>query len=127
MSTIKMPAYQYDDCTVERWVDGDTLVMTARQKFDMGFHVTVQGEYAGMFRLLHVNAWERHDIPRGPEATAFVNQMMPVGTAVCAATEKDPDKYGRYLAELWLPGHPETTISAEIIAAGHGVPYMMDN
>jgi endonuclease YncB( thermonuclease family) len=117
-----MPEYLYDDCTVIRWVDGDTLDMRAAVTFDPGFKIDVTIGYTGRFRLLGVDAWEKRETG-GSAATMFVNGVMPIGTKVCARTRKDPDNFGRYLADLWLPGHPEQTISAEIIYFGHGLPY----
>jgi endonuclease YncB( thermonuclease family) len=123
MSTIhKIPEYLYEDCTVQRWVDGDTLVMRAAVQFDPGFHIDLTVGYTGMFRLLFVDAWEKRE-PLGPAATAFVNMLMPVGSAVCARTYKDPDNFGRYLADLWTPEAPDFTVSAQLIEAGLGVPY----
>jgi len=117
MSTIhKIPDYTYDDCTVLRWVDGDTLEMTARAHFDMGFGNIITGAHTGRFRLWGMDAFERRD-PLGPAATEFVNSRMPVGAAVCAKTYKDPDNFGRYLALLWLPGQPDSCINAELVEA----------
>lgn len=123
MSTITViPQYEYDDCTVLRWVDGDTLDMQVRAHFDMGFKVILTGQYTGRFRLHGINAFEkRHEL--GPEATAFSDHMMPLGTAVCAKTFKDPDNFGRYLAILWLPGEPEVTVNAELLSIGLAVPF----
>lgn len=119
---VRMPEYLYEDCTVMRWVDGDTLVMRAAVEFDPGFKIDLTVGYTGMFRLLYVDAWERRD-ELGPAATAFVNMMMPVGSKVCARTHKDPDSFGRYLADLWVPEAPEFTISALLLDAGLGVPF----
>lgn len=119
---LTLPEYLYEDCTVLRWVDGDTLDMQARVAFDPGFKFKVTVQYEGRFRLLFVDAWERRD-PLGPAATAFVNMLMPAGSAVCARTYKDPDNFGRYLADLWVPEAPEFTVSAQLIDAGLGVPY----
>lgn len=119
---VRAPEYVYDDCTVLRWVDGDTLVMRAAVQFDPGFKIDLTVGYTGMFRLLHVDAWEKRE-PLGPAAAAFVNMLMPPGSAVCARTYKDPDNFGRYLADLWIPGTPEFTISARLIDAGLGLPY----
>lgn len=115
MSTIhKIPEYKYDDCTVHRWVDGDTLIMTARAHFDMGFGNVISGAHTGRFRLYGIDAFERRE-PLGPAATEFVNHLMPAGTAVCAETYQQPDSFGRYLANLWLPGRPEEVVNAELV------------
>lgn len=119
---VKVPAYQYDDCTVLHWVDGDTLDMQVRSTFDPGFKIKVTVEFEGRFRLLYADAFERyHD--GGPEATAFAHGLMPPGALVHCRTLKDPDNFGRYLADLWLPGQPERTISAELIRVGLATPY----
>jgi endonuclease YncB( thermonuclease family) len=121
MITIhKIPEYSYDDCTVLNWVDGDTLDMDVRAHFDMGFKVKITGQYTGRFRLYGIDAFERRE-PLGPAATAFALRKMPVGSAVCARTFRDPDNFGRYLATLWLPGFPEETINAELVSIGFAV------
>lgn len=116
MSVFRIPAYRYEDCTVVRWVDGDTLVMKARAHFDMGFKMVITGQFEGHFRLSGIDAWERRD-PLGPAATAYVNRTMPAGTTVCAETFKDPDSFGRYLAKVWLPGYEDLSINAQLVTA----------
>lgn len=132
---ITMPEYLYEDCTVVRWVDGDTLDMQARAHFqadpvviDPGFkfritmHQSITAQYEGRFRLLHVDAYERRHL-LGPTATEFVRDFMPEGEQVMARTYKDPDNFGRYLADLWLPDEPQITVSMALIDAQLGVPY----
>lgn len=122
MIVHRIADYLYDDCTVLRWVDGDTLDMQARAHFDMGFKVIITGQYEGRFRLLYVDAYEKRE-SLGPAATALVNKRMPPGATVCARTVPDPDNFGRYLAELWLPEYPGFTIGAELLSANLAVPY----
>lgn len=119
---VKVPAYQYDDCTVLHWVDGDTLDMQVRSTFDPGFKIKVTVEFEGRFRLLYADAFEKRE-PGGSFATAFAAEMMPPGSLVHCRTMKDPDNFGRYLADLWLPSNPENTISAELIRVGLATPY----
>ena len=129
----RIPDYTYEDCTVLRWVDGDTLDMSARAHFstsftaDPGFKIlatvtqAVTIEFTGRFRLHGIDAYEKRD-PLGPNATAFSQGYMPVGTAVCAKTYKDPDNFGRYLAILWLPESPDVTLNAELLEVQLAVP-----
>jgi endonuclease YncB( thermonuclease family) len=130
----RVPDYTYPDCTVLNWVDGDTLDMQARAHFDGTFtvdpgfkfqvtaHTTITTEFTGRFRLHGVDAYEKRDLPLGPEATAFAQGYMPVGSAVSAKTYKDPDNFGRYLAILWLPESPDITLNGELLEVHLAVP-----
>jgi endonuclease YncB( thermonuclease family) len=111
---------------IVRWVDGDTVELMV----DKGFN-----DFWGIpqspveFRLLNVNAYEKYK-PGGMEATAFVNQLAPVGDFVIIRTFKidDKDNFGRYLAELYIEEIKFTfeagpSISESLIASGNAVPY----
>ena len=76
-------------CTVERIVDGDTLVCV---------------EGSERIRLLLVDAPEMSQGEFGRMATDALSEMLPVGTA--APVERDVrerDQYGRVLAYLYTP------------------------
>lgn len=68
--------------TIERWVDGDTVVTSA-----------------GRVRLLGIDTPERGQCGFGP-ATSLANRLAPAGAVVsllAAPDDDDTDKYGRLL------------------------------
>ena len=79
---------------VIRWIDGDTVDL----RVDLGFRTFVETR----FRLYGIDTPERgqanHD-----KATALCNVLAPVGSEVFIRTHKDPDKYGRWLADVRGP------------------------
>lgn len=105
------PAYTYA-ATLDRWVDGDTAWLTV----DLGFRTTTSTD----FRLWGINTPE-HNQPGFHEATAFAEGMAPAGSAVMVQTYKDPDKYGRWLAEVFTP--EGKSVNDALIAAGLAQPY----
>lgn len=76
---------------VIRWIDGDTVDL----RVDLGFRLFTETR----FRLYGIDTPERgqknHD-----EAIALCNSLAPVGSEVFIRTHKDPDKYGRWLADI---------------------------
>lgn len=99
--------------TVVRWVDGDTVYL----KVDLGFRMTMETD----FRLTGIDTPERGQV--GYQlAKDFVNEYAPVGTRVAIQTDKDPDKYGRWLAAVSLPGQAGT-LNTELLNAGLAVMY----
>lgn len=99
--------------TVIRWVDGDTVDMDV----DLGFHMH------GLlrFRLTDVNTPER-GMPGWAEATARANELAPVGAHIMAFTQKDGDKYGRWLAHITLDDG--RTVNKILLSEGLAVPYL---
>lgn len=97
---------------ITRWVDGDTVWMDV----DLGFrfHAVLD------FRLYGINTPERGK-PGWIEANQAVARMAPVGTPVIIQSRKAPDKYGRWLADIWVSG---VHINAELVQGGFAVPYM---
>jgi endonuclease YncB( thermonuclease family) len=112
---------------VVRWVDGDTVELIV----DKGFYDFWGIEWAPItFRFLNVNAYEKYK-PGGKEATAFVNELAPVGDFVIIRTFKvdEKDNFGRFLAELYTEELTFTfnagpSVSEALIASGHAVPYV---
>ena len=97
--------------TVVRVVDGDTIVLS----FDLGFRIYHQA----CVRLIGIDCPER-GTQGGTDATAFLNKLCPIGTRCAVITVKDAtDKYGRYLAGIYLPGSGD--LAAFLIANGHGI------
>lgn len=111
-----IPDYTYK-ATILRWVDGDTVWLTV----DLGFRFTMTSD----FRLYGVNTPERGQTGYS-EATAFTNQLAPQGSDVVIKSYKDPDKYGRWIVQIFAGGAVatgQTDINEAIIAGGFGVPY----
>lgn len=83
--------------------DGDTC----RADIDLGLHIWLRNE---RLRLARINAPER----RGPEkeeglvSADFLRNLIN-GKEVIIETQKDKaGKYGRYIAEIWLPAGDDT-------------------
>jgi micrococcal nuclease len=96
------------EATVERVVDGDTLV------------ALIHGERVRV-RLLNIDAPE-HDAAGGdaeclgPEATAALAGMLPAGTPVTLGIDAERrDRYGRLLAGVFTG---ELLVNAEMARAG---------
>ncbi|MEX2583873.1 MAG: thermonuclease family protein [Gemmatimonadota bacterium] len=76
-------------CTVERVVDGDTLVCR---------------EAAERIRLLMIDAPELDQRPVGAEAKDALERLLPPGTAAPVEIDvQERDRYGRILAYLFAP------------------------
>lgn len=110
MTAAPVPNHIHEG-TVVRWVDGDTLyIMT-----DMDFRHYGKLEC----RLIGVNTPERGQI-NYKEATFEANLLAPVGSTVVFRSEKDPEKWGRWLVELWAN---DVDVDQALIASGLGVAY----
>lgn len=110
-------AVSYDyKATVIRWVDGDTVWL----EVDLGFRIVGRMD----FRLYGVDTPERGQLNYA-EATALVNQIAPAGSSVRIRTYKDPDKYGRWLAEVTPVGDfgSVPTVTNQLINAALGKAY----
>lgn len=104
-------AYTYN-AKVLRVIDGDTLEIAV----DAGFRMTATMP----LRVAHINAPE-HNTPAGKDATAFVTvQLASVKNNVVVHTYKPIDKYGRYLADVFIGDH---SLADLLIDAGLAVPY----
>lgn len=108
--------------TVIEWHDGDTVLLDTDQDYET-----------------HNQSWHRlygvdtAELPTtaGKEAKAYVEQIMPPGTKVITVSYKNKDqiptpgskeKYGRWLAEIWIPG-TETSINQALVRDGYSKPY----
>lgn len=103
------PSYTYR-ANVIRWVDGDTVDL----RVDCGFYLW----WEGRFRLYGINTPERGH-PNYTEATAYAAGMAPIGSPLVVRTYH-ADKYGRFLADLYVG---ETNVNAALINVGLAVPY----
>jgi micrococcal nuclease len=103
--------YEYT-ARVIRVVDGDTLWLDV----DLGFDVARKDS----FRLWGINAPE-HGTPEGDAATQWLKDQLAGLETVRVATQKDKrEKYGRYLATLWVGSR---CVNTDMVEAGHAVPY----
>ena len=104
------PAYIYK-AVIDRWVDGDTVWMTV----DLGFRIAS----STAFRLYGINTPERGQ-PGYAEATARAESLAPAGSAVTAKTYKNPDKYGRWLVEVFAK---DIIVNQRLVTEGLAVAY----
>jgi endonuclease YncB( thermonuclease family) len=115
------PKYSYSNVEIVRIVDGDTVVAVV----DLGFRVRMEMP----LRIYGINTPERaqanHD-----EAIAALTKILKMRptkarpeprTKVSVNTIKPADKYGRYLAEIFLADG--TTVAERMIATGLATPY----
>jgi micrococcal nuclease len=98
---------------VIRVVDGDTVWL----EVDLGFRMKTIND----FRLYGVDTPERGQ-PGWAEATDFVKKLAPAGTEVLITTYKDPDKYGRWLAEIDVQGQYQT-LNMQLVTNGLAEAY----
>ena len=109
--------YKYE-ATVRRWVDGDTVDVD----IDLGFGIIFHNQ---RLRLYGIDAYEQRtrdldEKEKGLAATAFVNEMAPVGSKVIIVTYKK-GKYGRIMAEVFL--NDNTNLNTLLTEKGHAERY----
>lgn len=108
--------YEYTAVVVEV-IDGDTC----RLNVDHGMSIWSKQ----VFRLKGINAPEKvgvADPKPGVAAKEYLCGLIE-GKLVVVRTFRDAKKkYGRYLAELYLPGDP-VSVNQRLIDAGYAVPY----
>lgn len=103
--------YQYK-CTILRIVDGDTVDI----RVDLGFRLAMEMRV----RLFGINAPEMN-VPAGKLAKEHLAELMPLGTELIVATEKDrQEKYGRYLGTFYKDG---TNLNIQMHLDGHAELY----
>ncbi len=112
------PAYTYT-ATVLHVVDGDTVDLAV----DLGFRVTVTDR----FRLLGIDTPELRgvhaDVTAATAATEYLRSLLPDTGIVTLRSHRrriGQDKYGRWLADLWVG---DVHINRAMVAAGHAVDY----
>ena len=109
--------YKYE-ATVRRWVDGDTVDVD----IDLGFGIIFHNQ---RLRLYGIDAYESRtrdldEKEKGLAATAFVNEVAPVGSKVTLVTYKE-GKYGRILAEVFLEN--QVNLNSLLTEVGHAERY----
>ncbi len=102
-------SYRYEHVKLMRVIDGDTVGLS----IDLGNHIIWQAS----FRLAGINAPERGQ-PGYDEARKFLWDETKAGLSLVETFK--PDKYGRWLAEIYVGG---VSVNAKMIVAGHAVPY----
>ena len=126
MSKLQEEFHYIYQAEVIRWVDGDTVDLV----IDLGFKLTLGSQNKPVrFRLWAINAPEKYKVG-GPEATAYVNELAPVGSLVIIRTFKinDDDNFGRYLTAIYIGeikfvAVEGLTIGESLLAAGHATLY----
>lgn len=100
--------------TVRKVVDADTVDLL----IDLGCDVM----YKMRCRLDGVNAPEKNTLA-GKDAKAWMQEQLLVGNAVVVRTIKDKkEKYGRYLAEVYLPNQ-EVSLNETLKEQGYAKEY----
>ena len=106
--------YEYKATTI-RVVDGDTVWL----RVDLGFRMFAEMD----FRLLGIDAPERYGVNADPvkaqEAKAYLESLV-LGKELKIETFK-PDKYGRWLVEIYLPDG--SNVNSAMVETGHAVEY----
>lgn len=96
-------------------VDGDTIDL----EFDLGFGVT----FHDRVRLARIDAWEKRGAEReqGLAAEGYVRSQLHKDYTspfpLLVSTRKDKGKYGRWIAEIWLPDG--SNLSDRLVEEGH--------
>jgi endonuclease YncB( thermonuclease family) len=132
-----METHEYA-ATLDRVVDGDTVYLILTKEFtfdvDFGFNVkdtVVLKKSARIdFRLYGINAPETHgtavaeQLVAGLKAKAELERLLGLGTLRIVSTK--PDKYGRYLATIFVRplGLPaEINVNNAMLDGGFAKPY----
>lgn len=123
----------YNDCSLVRAVDGDTLVLKLRGvykvKIDFGFHIkdtmTLEKEGVFYFRLAEVNTPEMRGSEKaaGQKAKEAVQKILD--GAAMRVISLGEGKYGRWIGKIYVTpeGGEELYLSGWLIEEGYGKPY----
>ena len=109
--------------TVLHVVDGDTVDLSVSLGFEMS--------YKARFRLIGINTPESYGPSASDEGRAakrYLVDLLKEGTPLVVKTTKDKkEKYGRFLAELFMfDEHGQVlplSVNQTLIGAGHAVAY----
>lgn len=110
--------YEYR-ARITKVTDGDTV----HAALDLGCDVTTNLT----LRLVGINAPEMNT-DEGKAAKAWLTARLSAaqfrtGSLLVRTVKDRKEKYGRYLADLVDLDFQDTSINAEMVAAGHAVPY----
>lgn len=109
--------YTYE-AIVRRVVDGDTVSVD----IDLGFKNWIHDEH---LRLSGVNTPETRGEERekGLIAKSLLESLLPVSCSVFITTEKEPGKYGRYIAKISIPDLQIDDLSQYLLDNGYAKEY----
>lgn len=107
------PGYTYR-AAILRVIDGDTL----EARVDVGFRIWAELP----LRLAGINAPEK-DTAAGQEAKAYVQQWCAAHPLTVIATQKNPEKYGRWLAIVTAPSDADVSLNAALVREGHALAW----
>lgn len=114
MTPTPTPAFTYR-AIIDRWVDGDTVVVAIDLGFSIWSHQIV--------RLLHINAPEMAT-PEGPRSLDAMKRQAPAGSPCMIQTHLDRlDNWHRVLADIWVAKHPDETLNEWALGKGWAVPW----
>jgi len=126
--------YVYDDVNCTRVIDGDTIDVDIRKKYDLGFKMTVEGQTSQRLRLYGVDTPELRP-RRGTEEERVAEKVaarkakdhvveMIEGKKVRIRAYK-ADNFGRYLADVWfeLPEGGEVHLNQDLLDRGLAEVY----
>jgi micrococcal nuclease len=99
--------YTYS-ATVVKVIDGDTVDLN----IDLGFKIVIKLRC----RLTGINAPEG----KQTDAAIWLREQLPIGTNILIETKKTQEKYGRWLATLFLNG---LNLNLELINKGMAEAY----
>ena len=121
-------AWEYEDVEVIRVIDGDSAVLRVTKTLDFGFRVLQTISYRENFRLYGINTPEirgvsASELKRGVDAKNELARLLGLG-AIRITTYK-PDKYGRWLADIYVrtEAGDEIHVNQTLVDGGHAVPY----
>src|SRR6478736_10164365 len=103
------------EATVSRVVDGDTVWVRA-------------GSRSLDVRLLGIDTPETVDPHRpvgcfGPEASAYAKHLLTGGRVRLIYDHELHDRYGRFLAYVWLSGSRPLFVNADLVRRGYARSY----
>lgn len=117
------PAYDFEVVGVKRVLDGDTMDLELRRRFDVGFGATIVWEGLIRARLIIVDTPEKSD-PMYARGTEFTRNWIgaPGAKRLRARTWKPrnvtPDGgFGRWLTDVY-DEFSGTTLSSELLRHG---------
>lgn len=113
---MKANLYNYDG-TITRIIDGDTCEIS----IDLGLDIELKNQ---KLRLYGINAPEMRGTTKAKAIAArdYLAALV-LNKKVLIITHRDRrEKYGRYLAEIWLPDS-DKSVNQQMVEASHAVKY----
>jgi micrococcal nuclease len=114
---LEKELYTYK-ATVERCVDGDTIILN----IDLGCGMWLHGERCRLAGIDAPETW-RNPQPGGKEATEWLrDQIGAAGGNVIVKTQKGGERYGRWIIHVFIPG-VEESLNEQMMKAGLAKRY----